>query len=154
MNIRTKSDDDEFPETGVVSFNTRATAAVIDGVVSTGLIILLSFLLPGFADKLAYLIGFGYLVVRDSLPFLGGQSVGKKAMKIQVVTLEGKSLVSDWKTALIRNGPLIIPLFAFVELYILLNREEKPERGRRLGDEWAKTKLIVETKPSVPEEIG
>ncbi|MBK1817677.1 RDD family protein [Luteolibacter yonseiensis] len=149
--MKTKSDGGDESATGAVNFNTRATAAVIDGVISTGITILLALLLP---TKVAMLGGFAYLVIRDSLPFLGGQSVGKKAMKIQAVTLEGKSLISDWQTALIRNGPLLIPLFAFVELYILLTREEKPERGRRLGDEWAKTKVIVETKPSQQDEIG
>jgi uncharacterized RDD family membrane protein YckC len=154
VNFRTKSDDDDSTDSGVVSFNSRATAAVIDGVIATGIAILLAYFVPFFPDKLAWLVALAYIVARDSLPFLGGQSVGKKAMKIQVVTLEGKSLVGDWQTAAIRNGPLIIPLFAFVELYILLNREEKPERGRRLGDEWAKTKVIVERKPVVEDEIG
>jgi hypothetical protein len=68
-------------------------------------------------------------------------------MKIQTVTLDGKSLVGNWEAALIRNGVLIIPLFPLVELFILLTREDKPERGRRLGDEWAKTKVIIEEKP-------
>lgn len=151
--MRTKNDADDDVVPGVVNFNTRATAAVIDAVISIGISILLHIILPGFAEKLAWMTGAAYLLVRDSLPFLGGQSVGKKAMKIQVVTLEGKSLVSDWQTAAIRNGPLIIPLFAFVELYILLNREDKAERGRRLGDEWAKTKVIVERKPGEEDEI-
>jgi len=153
--MKTKNDADDESIPGVVSFNTRATAAVIDAVISTSIIILFYIILPGFAQKLALLTGLAYLLVRDSLPFLGGQSVGKKAMKIQVVTLEGKSLVNDWRTALIRNGPLILPPFAFalVELYILLYREDKAERGRRLGDEWAKTKVIVERKPGEEDEI-
>ena len=82
-------------------------------------------------------------MTRDSLPFLGGQSVGKKAMKLRVVTQQGASLVNNWEAALIRNAVLAIPLFGFVELIILLTREDKPERGLRLGDEWAKTKVII-----------
>lgn len=132
---------------GVVPFNTRITAAVIDVVVSSGLLIGLMLLLPGFAQKVGYLAAIGYLITRDSLPFLGGQSVGKKAMKIKAVTLEGKSLVGNWEAAVIRNITLIIPLFGFVELFILLSREEKAERGIRLGDEWAKTKVIFDEKP-------
>ena len=128
----------------LASFNTRATAALLDVVVALGIAIGLAFILPGFADRLAWLTGVTYLVTRDSLPFLGGQSVGKKAMKLKVVTLDGKSLIRNWEAALIRNGVLVIPLFAFVELFILLTREDKPERGRRLGDEWAKTRVIVE----------
>ncbi len=147
----TDTDDDGAPAKGAAPFNTRATAAVIDGVVAAGIIIGLSFLLPGFAHKLAWLAGMAYLVTRDSLPFLGGQSVGKKAMKLRAVTLDGQPLVGNWEVALIRNGVLIIPLFAVVELYILLTREDKPERGRRLGDEWAKTKVIIEEMPPVRE---
>ena len=97
------------------------------------------------ARFLAWLAGMAYLVTRDSLPFLGGQSVGKKAMKLQAVTQQGASLVNNWEAALIRNGVLAIPLFAFVEVIILLTREDKPERGLRLGDEWSKTKVIVAT---------
>jgi len=86
-------------------------------------------------------------VTRDGLPFLGGQSVGKKAMKLKAVTLDDRSLAGNWEPALIRGAVLAIPLFALVELFILLSREEKPERGRRLGDEWAKTKVIVVNEP-------
>ncbi len=145
------SDDEESGGTGIVSFNTRLTAMGIDLVVSLGLTIGLILVLPAFAHQIAYLTGVAYLVIRDSLPFLGGQSVGKKAMKIKVVTLDGKSLVGNWEKALIRNGILIIPLLGLVELYILLTREEKPEQGRRLGDEWAKTKVVVDEKPVEPE---
>jgi uncharacterized RDD family membrane protein YckC len=152
VKFRSSGDDEDAPIRGAVPFNTRLTAAAIDTVVFIGIIIGLQLVLPAFADRLAYLIALGYLITRDSLPFLGGQSVGKKAMKIKAVTLEGKSLVGNWETALIRNGVLIIPLFGLIELYILLTREEKPERGRRLGDEWAKTKVIFEEKPVSPDD--
>ncbi len=146
VKIRNAQDaaDDDALVAGLASFNSRATAALIDMVVAAGVAIALAFILPGFADRLAWLAGIAYLVTRDSLPFLGGQSVGKKAMKLRAVTLGGESLVGKWETALIRNGVLAIPLFAFVELFILLTREGKPERGLRLGDEWAKTKVILE----------
>ena len=74
------------------------------------------WILPGFAAPVAWLLGIGYFVSRDSLPFLGGQSVGKKAMKLKAVTMEGKSLVGNWEAALIRNGVLVIPFFVLVEL--------------------------------------
>lgn len=143
------ADHDGSLAAGLASFNSRATAAVIDMVVAAGVAIGLAFISPGFADRLAWLAGIAYLVTRDSLPFLGGQSVGKKAMKLRTVTRGGDSLVGNWQAALIRNGVLAIPLFAFVELFILLSREDKPERGLRLGDEWAKTKVIIEeTRPN------
>lgn len=148
-------DELESPANPTALFNTRMTAAAIDILVSMGITIGLILILPGFAARLGWLAGLAYLVTRDSLPFLGGQSVGKKAMKIKVVTLDGQSLVGNWEAAVIRNGVLIIPLFGLVELFILLSREDKADRGRRLGDEWAKTRVIHEPKPPVaPEEAG
>jgi uncharacterized RDD family membrane protein YckC len=148
------ADGDETSPAGPAPFNARVIAVVIDLVVALGVTLGLGWILPGFLDTLARLAGLAYLVTRDSLPLLGGQSVGKKAMKLKVVTLEGESLIANWQAALIRNGVLLIPLFAFVELYILLTREEQPEpeRGRRLGDEWAKTRVILEEMPGSTEE--
>ena len=90
------------------------------------------------------------MITRDSLPFLGGQSVGKKAIKIKVVTMDGQSLAGNWEKSAIRNAALSIPFFPLVELLILLTREEKPDRGRRLGDEWAKTRVML--APDLPAE--
>ena len=136
-------DDDESPASGLAPFNTRVTAMIVDIVVAVGLIIGLNILLPEFAHKLSWLVGFAYIVTRDSLPFLGGQSVGKKAMNLRAVTLDGKPLTGNWEPGLIRSAVLMIPFFALVEIFILLTREGKPDQGRRLGDEWAKTKVIV-----------
>ncbi|MEO7341738.1 MAG: RDD family protein [Luteolibacter sp.] len=144
------SEDEDLPGHGFAPFNTRAIAAVIDLVVAIGLMITVIFIMPGFASKLGWLVMAAYLITRDSLPFLGGQSVGKKAMKIKAVTLDDKSLVGNWEVAAIRNGVLLIPFFGLIELFILLTREDKPERGRRLGDEWAKTKVIM--APDLPAE--
>lgn len=153
VNLRNSSDEAESSATGLAPFNTRAIAAIIDSVVSLGLMVAIIWLLPVFAGKIGWLAGIGYLITRDSLPFLGGQSVGKKAMNIKVVTLEDKSLVGNWEVAAIRNGVLLIPFFAFIELYILLTREDKPERGFRLGDEWAKTKVIMAPRPTTEEKV-
>lgn len=147
---RLESDDESSGPT-LAPFNTRAVAAVIDWVFATGLWIGLTWILPGFAEGLGWIAALAYFVTRDTLPFLGGQSIGKKAMKIKAVTLDDQSLIGKWETALIRNGILVIPLFALVELYILLTREEQPQRGRRLGDEWAKTKVILEPNPPEPD---
>lgn len=141
---------DQLAAGGIAPFNTRFIAVAIDLVVATGIGILLAMILPDFAAKLAWLTGTAYLITRDSLPFLGGQSVGKKAMKIKAVTLDGQSLAGNWEKAAIRNAVLIIPLFPLVELLILLTREDKPDRGRRLGDEWAKTKVVL--APDLPAE--
>ena len=148
--INLAEDEPRGPQ--IAPFNPRVVAALIDLGVSIGVTLGLFWLLPDFADWLAQLTGIAYFVTRDSLPFLGAQSVGKKAMKLTVSTLDGQSLAENWQVALIRNGILLIPLVALLELYILLNRENGVTRGRRLGDEWAKTRVLVEEKPVPPEE--
>ena len=139
VKIRAAGDpgDEAGPVEGLAPFIPRVVAVVIDLLVASGVTIGCVWILPGLLEWLSQLAGLGYFVTRDSLPFLGGQSVGKKAMKLKTTILEGASLVGNWSVSLIRNGILIIPLFALVELYILLTRENGPDRGRRLGDEWA-----------------
>jgi uncharacterized RDD family membrane protein YckC len=153
INIRdgSQSDDDQAAAAGIPPFNTRAIALLIDVVVVIGINITLAMLLPHFARSLVWLTGAAYMILRDSLPFLGGQSVGKKAMKIKVVTLDDKPITGNWEAAVIRNLILVIPPLGLIELFILLTREDKPDRGRRLGDEWAKTKVINVPPPPVEE---
>ena len=62
-------------------------------------------------------------------------------MGIQAVTTAGKSLAGDWPPGLVRNVVLLIPFFAFVELFVLISRQEKRPM-LRLGDEWAGTKVV------------
>jgi len=138
--------DDEHPAAGSLApFNSRVIAAVIDLFVALGLMIAAHLILPLFVSHFALLLGLAYMVTRDSLPFLNGRSVGKTAMNLRAVSIDNQSLTEKWEPALIRNVVLIIPFFALIELYVLLTRENKPEGGRRLGDEWAKTKVIIET---------
>ena len=68
--------EDDAQSGGTVPLNTRITAMIIDFVIMMGVVVGLYFLLPGFAHRLADLVGAAYIVTRDSLPFLGGQSVG------------------------------------------------------------------------------
>jgi uncharacterized RDD family membrane protein YckC len=127
--------------------NPRIIATAIDLVVWVGLWILLGMFLP---NSLAWLVSGAYVVLRDSLPFLDGQSIGKKVMKLRAVTLEGAPLTGNWAASAIRNAALIVPLFPIVELIVLLTREDGRDHGSRLGDEWAKTKVLLVT----PEDTG
>ena len=113
----------------------RIGAAVIDCVIAIVLGIVLSFI----AYPL-YLIGSaGYILVRDALPFLDGQSIGKKLLGLRAVTAEGKSLNGDFKSSALRNVPMLI---AIVELVVLIIKKDSPEAGLRLGDQLANTKVI------------
>ena len=136
-------------------FNTRILAGLIDMLLAFGLTLGVMFILPVLGGKMAWLLGAAYFVTRDSLPFLGGQSVGKKAMGLKALTMDDKPLAGNWEAGLFRNGALLIPLFALVEIFILLSREDKLERGRRLGDEWAKTKVVIRRpQPAEPTTPG
>jgi uncharacterized RDD family membrane protein YckC len=146
-------DPDEVQAGDLASFNSRVVAGLIDFVIAVGLNLTAMWILPHVLGQLGLLLGAAYLATRDSLPFLDGQSIGKKAMKLKALKLDDTPLTGDWKTGLIRNIPLLIPLFGLVEVIILLTREEKPDRGRRLGDEWAKTKVIFLGEPVAPPEL-
>lgn len=146
--------DAQPPGDGIAPFNDRILAAGIDMLVAAGLYLASVWLLPSFVEWLAGLVGIAYLITRDWLPFFEGQSIGKKIMKLRAVTMDGKPLTGDWQPSLIRNGVLVIPFFGLVELFVLLTREEKPGHGLRLGDEWAKTKVIVEPEPATAADDG
>ena len=88
-------------------------------------------------------IYLGYLLTRDALPFLDGQSLGKKLMKLRAVTLDGKSLSGNWQASIVRNISVAVGPLALVEAFILWQKSDKNQPLIRLGDEWAKTKVIV-----------
>lgn len=145
--------DNDSDETGAVPFNTRMIAVLIDVLISVGLYIAAVIVLPGFVERAAVLLCLGYMITRDSLPFLGGQSVGKRAMKIKVLTLEDKPITGNWEAAVVRNVLFFLPFVGpLIELFVLLTREGKPDEGRRLGDEWAKTKVVIAACPPAPDE--
>ena len=122
----------------------RLLATFLDAVVALGLALAVQLLDPFIkvGDQLSWVVLGGYIISRDSLSFLQGQSVGKKAMKLQAVTMEGVSLEGNWRSGLIRNAVLVIPLFVFVELIVLLTRQDYSKPLLRLGDEWANTRVI------------
>ena len=137
---------------GEASLPNRVAATAIDFVVATGLYLGVMLLLPDYLERVSSLIWVGYVLTRDSLPFLQGQSVGKKAMGIQAVTSEGKSLMGNWQPGLVRNAVLLIPLFPLVELFVLISRQDRPDPALRLGDEWAKTKVVNAPRPEANEK--
>jgi uncharacterized RDD family membrane protein YckC len=138
----TPSNDVIEPQVAIVAVDaevgTRVAAYVIDVLIA----IVASMLIGMVSSKLANVVVLGYLLTRDALPFLDGQSIGKKAMKIRAVTEDGRSLSGNWNPGLVRNAVMLIPFFPLVELVILLTGKGKPNENRRLGDQWAKTKVI------------
>jgi uncharacterized RDD family membrane protein YckC len=122
-------DQSGTPELRKADPGNRIVAYLID-VILIGLI--------SFLPIDGWIAGIGYGLTRDSLPFLDGQSVGKKAMGLRAVTEDGQPLTNNWGPGIIRNIVLWIPLFPLVELIVLLTNQQ----GLRLGDQWAKTKVI------------
>jgi uncharacterized RDD family membrane protein YckC len=94
------------------------------------------------SDFLNYLAWGVAMLTKDSLPILDGQSIGKKVMKTKAVKEDGSSLSGDWATGATRNILMAIPLAQLVECFVILTRSGNPGAGLRLGDEWAKTKVI------------
>jgi len=164
VKVKEGSDEDELEtpredDGSAIPVGTRVIAYLIDMGIAIGLgfgvVIIAGFLgsfVGGLLSKLAYPLVLGFILTRDGLPFLNGQSPGKTAMKIKAVTVDGKSLAGNWQPALVRNVVLLIPFFPIVELVVLLTREDKPDQGIRLGDEWAKTRVVRAAPPVALEE--
>ena len=128
------------------SLGQRAGAYLIDVAVTVGIVLVISLVVGMISSTLAALLsfaGYAYIVMRDCLPFLDGQSIGKKALGLRAVTTQGNNLSGNWSPGLIRNAVLLIPFFPLVELIILCTKQNAPEGLLRLGDQWAGTKVIV-----------
>lgn len=102
------------------------------------LIDVLVIVVASFIPVAGLFLAPAYALTRDGLPFLDGQSIGKKVLGLRAVGQDGSSLSNNWGPAIVRNAVLFIPLFALVELIVLLTNEQH----LRLGDQWAKTRVV------------
>lgn len=126
------------------TLGSRIGGYIIDVIVVMLISFVVTFILTKISPSLGILgafIAMIYFLVRDNL--MGGQSIGKKVVKIRAVTEDGRTLAGNWGPGLIRNAVLFIPLFPLIELIILATKNGKPGGLRRLGDEWGKTKVVV-----------
>jgi uncharacterized RDD family membrane protein YckC len=79
-----------------------------------------------------------YLLVKDALPFLNAQSLGKKAMSIQVIDNNtGSIIINEYGKAISREIVQWIPLLNLVDALMTFG-----DNGRRLGDKWADTYVV------------
>lgn len=110
------------------------TDRILAGLIDWLIIGLLS--ITGFGA----ILGIGYLLTKESLPLFDGQSVGKKLLGIRVVDNETyKSIRNQYEKSLIRNITLLIPVFQFIDAFMIFSSDRK-----RFGDQWAKTIVIKE----------
>ena len=124
-------------------FRSRSFAALIDISVACSFFVLGLLLFPDPPRVLPFVFAVFYLLTKDSLGILNGQSIGKKFMRLRVVNQSHRSLAGNYKAGLMRN---LSWLFAPIEFAILYVREDEPNIGKRLGDDWAHTEVIVEKK--------
>lgn len=130
----------------------RIIAHIIDGII-LGIIGLLWMvflivlkrieLLSVDAVKILYTVGY---IIIGSLYFLQeghlgkGQTIGKRALKIKVISEDGR--VPSYKQAIIRN---LLRVWDGIFFYAVgISRISRSEKGQRFGDEIAKT-IVVET---------
>ncbi|MBN2164671.1 MAG: RDD family protein [Marinilabiliaceae bacterium] len=81
--------------------------------------------------------GIAYFLLKDALPFLNGQSIGKYFMGLKVVNKESLTpITKDYKKSIIRGVVLLIPILNIIDIYRYLTI------GERLADKWAETVVI------------
>lgn len=124
---------DHFATAELATPGTRVLAFLIDWIITIPFC---------FIPCVGWIVAVAYGITKDCLPFLGGRSIGKRLMKIRPVTAEGASLSGNWGPGIVRNVVFMIPFFIFVELYLLFTDKEI----LRLGDKWAKTKVVKSEK--------
>ncbi len=117
----------------------RFLAALIDGIIISVAVLAVSSI-SSTLGTLVNLLGLVYQLTKDAIPQLGGQSIGKKAMKIKVVKEDtGEMITGDWGASIIRYVSLLIPFFNIVDALMVFSSDH-----RRFGDKWAKTVVVQE----------
>lgn len=137
---------------------------VLNRVIAKVIDIVLVFAVAAFLPyPLGPLLGFSYSLTADGMNFgpFHGQSVGKRAMRLQVLNTREKSPASV-RDSVLRNAPVgvatffaIIPVWGWLilaligiplmvmEIYLMVS----VETGHRLGDVMGDTE-VVEFKPA------
>jgi uncharacterized RDD family membrane protein YckC len=106
----------------------RLLAALIDGV----LILLVS------ATGIGSVIGLAYHLTKDALPFLNGQSLGKKLFKLRVVYADtNQPITNNYEKAMVRSITLLIPIFNVIDAFMVFTKDRT-----RFGDQWARTIVV------------
>ena len=128
--------DNHKTEQTEASLGDRFLGGIIDWLV----ILAISYLLNNLGWALSYVVSAAYLLVRDALPFLDGQSIGKKVMKTRSVYEDsGAPITNDYQTSFMRNILLFIPIVGLIDALFIFGGERK-----RLGDKMGKTIVVYD----------
>jgi uncharacterized RDD family membrane protein YckC len=119
------------------SIGDRLLGGLIDWIV----VLVIYYLLKGLVGwSLSYLVAAAYILVRDALPFLEGQSIGKEVMKTRGVHEDsGAPITNDYRTSFLRNIFLFIPIVSLIDALFIFSGDRK-----RLGDRIAKTIVVYD----------
>ena len=137
----------------VANLGERIIASIIDYFILAGYVIAWFLIVIGFKDVIPYQETLVYIVLIPAFFYdlicevaLGGQSFGKKIIKIKVVRLDGSqptfgNYLLRWLLRLIEGGMFCYGAIAMI--VILING-----KGQRLGDIAAGTS-VIKIKPRV-----
>ena len=122
----------------LASLGDRFLGVLIDWLVFMALYYVLDMVI-GWG--LSYAIAGIYFLIRDALPFLDGQSIGKKVMKTRAIKEDsGAPLTNDYAASVVRNIPAVVPVLSLVDAIFIFMGDER----KRLGDKMGKTIVIKE----------
>lgn len=94
-------------------------------------------LLISLFPKIGWMFGLIYLLAKDSLSFLDGQSFGKKLFNLRTIALPHYASLTGWpEKSIIRGLVQIIPILNLLDLYYLVSQKV------RIADRWAETRVI------------
>ncbi len=109
-------------------FTERLLAGLIDMAIAAGL---------SLFPQIGWIFGLIYFLFKDCLPFINGQSFGRKLFNIKVVSRKTQtSLVANADKAVIRQIIFFVPVLNIVELVCFLFYPD------RLGSKWSDTEII------------
>src|SRR6185437_15110523 len=102
----------------------RLAAAFIDGIIIAGIHWVLSMILGWTGAGLGSLMGIGYALTKDALPYTNGKSIGKMLIGIRVVTeKEHLPITNNYGTSVIRSISLLIPIFNVIDALMVFSTE-------------------------------
>lgn len=109
----------------------RFLASLIDGILG-GVV--------GLIPIVGWVASLIYYLTKDALPFLNGQSVGKKVMNIRVVKADTQEpITGNFGANVLRQVSLMIPIFGIIDALMVFSDSQQ-----RFGDRWANTIVVRE----------
>jgi uncharacterized RDD family membrane protein YckC len=118
----------------------RLAAGIIDLIIIGMAASLLSFI--PYSNYFFNPLMVAYFLLRDSLPFLEGRSIGKTLIGLRVVKeTDYTRITDDYGLGIIRNVLFFIPLIGIIDAFMIFSQERK-----RFGDRWAKTIVVLDKK--------